>query len=129
MEKSFVPWKQIIQFHKEIAIRSEESFFSFELDDYGSERFSYIANDAISKMQVNSRVKANCFSNQLIFSNTDKKNTEYYIGGILWFVNRKVNNEWKRIAYPLLYAARFCERVVLFRIQTFSLSAIIRQIE
>lgn len=105
MEKSFVPWKQIIQFHKEIAIRSEESFFSFELDDYGSERFSYIANDAISKMQVNSRVKANCFSNQLIFSNTDKKNTEYYIGGILWFVNRKVNNEWKRIAYPLLYKA------------------------
>ena len=53
MEKSFVPWKQIIQFHREIAIRSEESFFSFELDDTGSESFSYITDEAIYKMQVN----------------------------------------------------------------------------
>ena len=103
MEKSFVPWKQIIQFHREIAIRSEESFFSFELDDAGSERFSYMADEAVYKMQVNAFVKSSCFSNQLIFSNIDKKNTEYYIGGILWYVNRKVNDQWIKIAYPLLY--------------------------
>lgn len=103
MEKSFVPWKQIIQFHREIAIRSEESFFSFELDDTGSESFSYITDEAIYKMQVNPFVSSSCFSNQLIFANVDKKNTEYYIGGILWYVNRKVNNQWIKIAFPLLY--------------------------
>lgn len=50
MEGQSIPWKRIIEFHREIAIRSEESFFSFSIDDHGSERFSYLDNKAVNKM-------------------------------------------------------------------------------
>ena len=56
MRESTIPWKQIIEFHREIAIRSEESFFSFDMDDQGSERFSYMRNEAVQKMQVDLNV-------------------------------------------------------------------------
>ena len=55
MKNQNMPWKHIIEFHREIAIRSEASFFSFGLDDHGSERFSYMNNKVVRKMQVDAR--------------------------------------------------------------------------
>lgn len=105
MQESTIPWKQIIEFHREIAIRSEESFFSFDMDDQGSERFSYMRNEAVQKMQVDSRMRLNMFSNQLIFTNIDQKNSEFYIGGIFWFTNKMIDGKWIKIAHPLFYKA------------------------
>ena len=105
MRESTIPWKQIIEFHREIAIRSEESFFSFDMDDQGSERFSYMRNEAVQKMQVDSRMRLNMFSNQLIFTNIDQKNSEFYIGGIFWFTNKMIDGKWIKIAHPLFYKA------------------------
>ena len=69
MKNQNIPWKHIIEFHREIAIRSEASFFSFGLDDHGSERFSYMNNKVVRKMQVDARIKTDVFSNLHIFSN------------------------------------------------------------
>ena len=98
-----MPWKHIIEFHREIAIRSEESFFSFGIDDQGSERFSYMSNEAVQGMQVDSKMKMYAFSNPLIFANIDQTNNEFYIGGIFWYTNKKVDEGWKKIAHPLFY--------------------------
>ena len=103
MQTGNMPWKQIIEFHREIAIRSEESFFSFDIDDQGSERFSYMNNQAVQKMQVDSRLRLEAFSNQLIFANIDQKNSEFYIGGIFWYTNKMVDGRWIKIAHPLFY--------------------------
>ena len=103
MSNGTIPWKQIIEFHREIAIRSEESFFSFEINDLGSERFSYLDNRVVWRMQVDSRIRLSAFSNQLIFSSNDLNNSEFYIGGIFWFTNKLIDGKWVKKAHPLFY--------------------------
>lgn len=103
MKNQNIPWKHIIEFHREIAIRSEASFFSFGLDDHGSERFSYMNNKVVRKMQVDARIKTDVFSNLHIFSNLNQKNSEFYIGGIFWFTNKLVDGNWIKVAHPLFY--------------------------
>ena len=103
MESQTIPWKQIIEFHREIAVRSEESFFSFSIDDRGSERFSYLDNKAVEKMNVDDRIRISMLSNTVIFTNNDQKSNEFYVGGIFWFTNRKTDNGWNKIAHPLFY--------------------------
>lgn len=103
MENQSIPWKQIIEFHREIAIRSEESFFSFGIDDRGSDRFSYLHNKVVDKMNVDNRIRINMISNTVIFANNDQKNNEFYVGGIFWFTNKKSDNGWVKIAHPLFY--------------------------
>lgn len=110
METENMPWKRIVEFHREIAMRSEESFFSFGIDDQGSERFSYMNNQIVRKMQVDSRITLERFSNPLIFTNMDQKNSEYYIGGIFWFTNKMVDGNWIKIAHPLFYKPFHIER-------------------
>ena len=103
MEGQSIPWKRIIEFHREIAIRSEESFFSFSIDDHGSERFSYLDNKAVNKMNVDNRIRISMLSNTVIFANNDQKNNEFYVGGLFWFTNKKSDNGWMKIAHPLFY--------------------------
>ena len=105
MKDYLIPWINIVKFHREIATRSEESFFSFRVNDQGSEHFSYINSHAITKMQIASKIQLKDFSNKTLFSSmdVDQKNSEFYVGGIFWYTNKKIDGEWVKIAHPLFY--------------------------
>ena len=104
MQKNVMPWKRLLEFHKEIAMKSEDNFFSFETDDQHSERFSYLSNDAVCKMQIIDCGKTDILSNPRILSNADRKNTEYYVGGIFWYTNRpNTAGKWDKMVHPLFY--------------------------
>lgn len=104
MHNSTMPWHDIIEFHREIAVRSEESFFSFNVDENNSERFSFIKPGIVNHMLVEDSLKSESIYNQQILLTLDEKNTEFYIGGIFWFTNkRNYDGEWIRYANPLFY--------------------------
>ena len=97
------PWKQIAQFHREIGVRSEESFFTFKADDSGSERYSFIYDSVFEKTQINSEVSFDKFTNQSVFVNMEQINNEFFVGGLFWFTLQNINNNWVKHCHPVVY--------------------------
>ena len=100
-----IPWNRIAEFHKEVEIRSEESFFSFNIEGKANDNYSFLDYDVVLRMNVDPEIRTDQFINPNFLKRKNDFNDEYYIGGILWYTNVKKESRWVKHCNPLFYRA------------------------
>lgn len=99
-----IPWDKVISFHKEIASRAEESFFSLNIDDE-ADRWSSIEGNIVNNLSGPWKIYKNNIKNKSIERNIKQSNiNELFLGGPCWFKwNKSFSNKFIGKWQPLLY--------------------------
>ena len=99
-----IPWEKVVNFHKEIASRAEESFFSLIINDE-SDRWTSIKEFELSNLAGPWYINNNNLLNKSLERSIKQKNiTEIFIGGPCWFKWGKDNKKnFVLKCQPLLY--------------------------
>lgn len=100
-KKREIPWKRIIQFHKEITHRAEENFFTLPLTETNSERWSRISDFHPENLSGPWLIKEKSISSQqLVKSLRSESPGELFLSGPCWSIfNKDKGLCWQ----PLLY--------------------------
>ena len=100
-----VPWVSLIQFHKEICRRAEESFFSLSAGDANSERWSSFERFEPSDLAGPWELPISAVVSEQFLSRIKSDETlELVLGGPSWFAwKKKDGGDWYLDWRPVLY--------------------------
>ena len=99
-----IPWIKLVQFHREICRRAEESFFSLSAGNASAERWSSLLEFNPENLSGPWRIGGNAvLSQQLRARIQQDESLELLLGGPCYFAWRKDGSDWALDWRPVLY--------------------------
>lgn len=104
-KKREIPWNRVVQFHKEIVHRAEETFFTFPLRTLDSERWSPLKDFFPTSLAGPWTIpQKSVVSPQLARLIRGENLDAMFIGGPCWHTRRRVDQKkWAPYLQPVLY--------------------------
>ena len=99
-----IDWPKVVQFHRDIAWRAEENYFSITASNTGSDRFAYLRDFAPTDMAGPWRTTPQSIGNHLIQKmQQNDLPQDIFLGVPCWYVQNEEGRGWVTKCRPMLY--------------------------